>query len=66
MRQWVIERRGSPTGVWRLMYRDDDEAVMRSRWDYTSERLAPGQSLRLIDPLRKIVLEKTVDTPKQS
>lgn len=61
--QWFLERQDAPGATWKMLSRDNDDAVMKIRYEYTVENLKLGQSVRLLDPQGEIICQKTVDKP---
>lgn len=58
---WFLEHRAKPDGNFALLSRDNDDEVMRLRYDYQAERLKVGQTVRLYRPDGTVAAEKTLD-----
>ena len=58
---WFLERQDSPESKWEIVSRDNDEDVMRTRYQYSDEQLKPGQGVRLISPDGTIPVQRQLD-----
>lgn len=55
---FFIELREGSNSPWTAFSRDNDEVVMRTRYDYQAEMLKPGGGVRMLDDTGTILHEK--------